>query len=625
MGLIFQTANSTRVPSYFKCPSAYCVPVYAICNGRFDCPNGEDEEQCQVISCPGFLLCRDDSVCVHPQDVWSGRIKCPVSIDDKALYHTFACPNECECLGNGMKCSVALKLKLPTLPSSMRLLIIRNAKFPLNDLAWRGRLIALLHLECTFCHISVVKHEHVKALPFLKHLILRNNLILTLQTGVFMPLSDVEEIDLGFNLISKLNPGIFKGANKLQILRLDANRLSSIAPCTFHKLLQLRVLNLSDNHLTHVGDNVFCQQLQSSLRELYIGGDYIKGIDKTMLSHMQNLTHLNITPLQICCFLPKLERCYPTERFYFSTCTDLLGIGYRYAVLLAGTFVLFICTCSIIWICREMKGLGDKAGLTNKNLNNILNLIMFTCHCFKGLHMIILPIADAVFHGYYALYEEIWRRYPLCILLNMLSYTCLLGSTFVYLLIAYMRMIAIVYPFKLSSVSVSRPIGAIAFFLCISLIISYLPFSGITSLRISERHVGLGLAVLLPFVRHRHEFTWVLSTYVFPMASVLCVSSALQTICICVLIKNSRTRKQNLQAPAQGRGPVGRCVAALLLHLCCQMPLVCLHITNMSGIDFPPHFAVAATVLTLLISPIADGTLFVVITPDFLSYVLPKR
>ncbi len=48
-------------PSFFKCPSAYCIPVYAICNGKADCPSGEDEENCQKISCPGFLLCRHDS------------------------------------------------------------------------------------------------------------------------------------------------------------------------------------------------------------------------------------------------------------------------------------------------------------------------------------------------------------------------------------------------------------------------------------------------------------------------------------------------------------------------------------------------------------------------------------
>ncbi len=91
-------------PSHFKCPSAYCIPVYSVCNVRIDCPYGEDEENCQKISCPGFLLCRDDKLCVHPNDVWSGNVKCPISMDDKAFEHIEKCTMYCECPGNAIKC-----------------------------------------------------------------------------------------------------------------------------------------------------------------------------------------------------------------------------------------------------------------------------------------------------------------------------------------------------------------------------------------------------------------------------------------------------------------------------------------------------------------------------------------
>ena len=29
----------------FKCELAYCIPWNYVCNGRWDCPNGEDENQ----------------------------------------------------------------------------------------------------------------------------------------------------------------------------------------------------------------------------------------------------------------------------------------------------------------------------------------------------------------------------------------------------------------------------------------------------------------------------------------------------------------------------------------------------------------------------------------------------
>ena len=408
---------------------------------------------------------------------------------------------------------------------------------------------------------------------------------------------------------------------KLQVLRLDSNKLSFIAPCTFHELKHLRLLNLSNNYLTLLADNVFCRQMQSHLMEVYIGWNYIRSMDKIVLSRMPNLTHLDITPLQICCFLPRVGRCYPKEKFYLSTCTSLLGLSFRYSVLLAGIVALFISTCSIIWIFREIRSLGYRPAIASKNLNNTLNLLLFICHSFKGLHLITLALVDAVFHGYYALYEEMWRRHPFCILLNMLSFTCLMGSEFVFLLNAYIRKIAIVYPFKLANVSVSRPIWAAACFVCLSFIVSYFPFLGIKGLPNNELPIALGFGLLLP-VGRQGLFSSTLWACVSPMVIMLCLSSAFQIACICVLAKNSRKWEQNLQTSMQGRGPVARCVVTLVLHVCCQMPLVCLHIASLSGIDFSAHFAVASTVLTLLLCPIVNATLFIVITPHFLRYVL---
>ena len=43
-------------PSFFKCPSAYCIPVYTVCNGRIDCPNGEDENNCQKNALSGVSV-----------------------------------------------------------------------------------------------------------------------------------------------------------------------------------------------------------------------------------------------------------------------------------------------------------------------------------------------------------------------------------------------------------------------------------------------------------------------------------------------------------------------------------------------------------------------------------------
>ncbi len=269
-------------PSFFKCPVAYCVPVHAVCNGKVDCPNGEDEENCQNISCPGFLLCRYDKVCVHPHDVRSGRVKCPVSMHDKALRDVGPCPDQCECLGNGVRCTNATKFDFPNLPQSIRLLIIINSQFTLDDLKWNGNSVALLHMQISFCGISSVESEHFRPLHFLHRLILRNNEISSLPSGIFQTLSFIKHIDIGHNLISELRANIFKGVNILQFLKLDYNKITFIAPCTFEELQNLTTLILSNNYLTDLSDNIFCH-VHLSIKELYISGSPLKNVDRTVL------------------------------------------------------------------------------------------------------------------------------------------------------------------------------------------------------------------------------------------------------------------------------------------------------------------------------------------------------
>ncbi len=613
-------------PSFFKCPSTFCIPVYAICNGKIDCPNGEDEEHCQKISCPGFLLCRNDRVCVHPHDVWAGRVKCPVSKDDKALRYTGACPAQCECLGNAIMCKKPIKLDLPKLPVTIRKLIISSTQFAMDTLRWEGDLVTLLHLQITFCNISSVKREHFRRLRFLQWLILRNNIIPFLPSGLFQGLDQVKNIDMGHNLISELHPDSFKGVGNVQLLKLDFNKLTIITPCTFKEMRSLTTLDLSNNYLTKLGDNVFCEP-QSAITELHIGGNHLRQVDKRILeSQMQNLLYLNTTPLQLCCFLPQVKQCYPKDRFFLSTCKHLLGWTFRHVIMVIGASVLLISISCIIWICRRISKASqprDKGGSRNRNLNAVLNVLLFICHGIKGIHSIILACVEIVLRDYYALHEEMWKRHALCILLNMLPYTFLLVSIFVSLLISCVRMIACVFPFRMAIVSVSKPITcATVIFLCTSLTVSSLPHSRTGILDSNESHVALGFGLILPTMMHG-QYVRSLLCNVFPLVTMLILSSAFHIACILTLFQKTRDLKNKSPNVSSGRrGSIIRCIASLILPLCCQLPLIILHVVVASGIQFSPAISVTATLFTLYGYPIINAVLYVIITPDFIHCIL---
>ncbi len=288
-----------------------------------------------------------------------------------------------------------------------------------------------------------------------------------------------------------------------------------------------------------------------------------------------------------------------------------------------GTFVFLISILSTIWIFRRMsKTSHGKGGSRNSNLNDILNLLLFICHGVKCVHSIILACVDIVFHDYYALCEEMWKRHAFCIFLNMLPYTFLLMSVFVYLLISCVRMIACVFPFRLGIVSVSKPIiCATVIFLCTSLTVSYLPHRRMGILGTNESYVALGFGLILPTTIHGQNVRSLLCN-VLPLVTMLLLSSAFNIACIHTIFQKTRELNESPNLLSRRRGSVIRCIAALVLPLCCQLPFILLHVFAVSGIQFSSAMSVAATLFTLYGYSIINAVLYVAITPDFIHSTL---
>ncbi len=78
-------------PSHFKCLDAYCIPVHTVCDGKAECPYGEDETNCQMLTCPGFLFCRHDKVYVSIHMI-SGQVMWNVQCR-RMIRHWLMSPN----------------------------------------------------------------------------------------------------------------------------------------------------------------------------------------------------------------------------------------------------------------------------------------------------------------------------------------------------------------------------------------------------------------------------------------------------------------------------------------------------------------------------------------------------
>ncbi|KAK3736059.1 hypothetical protein RRG08_063052 [Elysia crispata] len=81
------TSRSCSGPSdQYKCKSFFlvCIPPFWKCDGESDCPDGDDEENCQVQSCMSNLYeCQGSHQCLNPLWVCDGDIDCPLADDER--------------------------------------------------------------------------------------------------------------------------------------------------------------------------------------------------------------------------------------------------------------------------------------------------------------------------------------------------------------------------------------------------------------------------------------------------------------------------------------------------------------------------------------------------------------
>ena len=92
-----------KCTNMFKCPRSYCVQLRKVCDGMYDCYDGEDENNCDNDICPGYLKCRGVEFCNYPTEVCDGYPHCPHE-DDEEVCDFRGCPTGCGCLGRSVVC-----------------------------------------------------------------------------------------------------------------------------------------------------------------------------------------------------------------------------------------------------------------------------------------------------------------------------------------------------------------------------------------------------------------------------------------------------------------------------------------------------------------------------------------
>ena len=406
--------------THFWCPdNDFCLPVFVRCNGVYDCLGHEDEEGCDVYTCPGYYRCRASRVCVHVTHVCDDWPLCP-QLDDELLCGQ-SCPLHCTCHGLAFFClQVFAADEYPDLRylgargSGMNVPQLSENRMPIHlGLSRRGVKNAsnlafhnLHSLDLSDNLLTEVSGYHFRYMPQLTALFLAGN-----------PLSSVFTVPSGTS---------FK-LQKILILDMSHVNLSLVIPSLFVVLPSVKTLSLS-----HSGVDLL--QWDSPhlsvppLRELDLRGSVISKFPLDVLRRLRHLHLLFTDNYKLCCpavLRPgfNFSRCYTTPDDV-SSCDNLLGsVTYHATVAVMATLSLLGNVVSLtVRVCVVSTWQLSSGGVVLTHLS-VADLGM-------GLYLATLGLADRLLAGHYVWQDGTWRKGTVCHLAGVLAQSCRHAATF---------------------------------------------------------------------------------------------------------------------------------------------------------------------------------------------------
>ena len=219
--------------------------MFVLCNGVYDCPGREDEENCDSYACPGFYRCRGSTVCVHPSHVCDGMLQCPQRDDE--LFCNLTCPPGCTCLRLAFTCSRSFQAGLHP---HLRYLHVNGDEAMTPDLLKDN--VMLVYLSLARCGLTSADDLRF---PNLQTLDLSDNRIREISFDQLSFLVNLKSLYLSGNPVTALFSDGPSGQSLIpQLLKLDLSRvdLEVLNVSALDPLSKLRTLNVSHSGVSRV-------------------------------------------------------------------------------------------------------------------------------------------------------------------------------------------------------------------------------------------------------------------------------------------------------------------------------------------------------------------------------------
>ncbi len=231
-----QNCSTFVCDKMFKCGRSFCIPWDYTCDGKWDCIDGLDESEAHQCAtdrkCVYLFKCVGTQICVHLENICDKNTHCPQGDDEDLcdLKDVF-CPDGCSCVTYALFCT---QIVLHHLSS--------NAFQP---------FFVVFFVNTTFDYVSI-SLDHLVILH-ISHSSLANTDIYSLLSCASR-LKYASLIETGISVVERM---CVSEAKELVFLDMTNNQITGIRNQTFSFFENLKHINLSSNPIQVIFKDAF--------------------------------------------------------------------------------------------------------------------------------------------------------------------------------------------------------------------------------------------------------------------------------------------------------------------------------------------------------------------------------
>ncbi len=409
----------------FKCPNHYCIPWHYVCDGKWDCPLGDDEHVFLpdfVRNCVQMFACQQSVACIPLGQVCDDVRDCPEG-DDELLCQLkrYPCPSEyCECfllivVCNDVKTDNVEHFLTRTVPF-LGFFISDSDPMSVKAINHKSQLTAV---QAQRCKIKTICQD-------------------------IASLATILMIDFSFNKIKTIQKNCFVKITCLSLIHLAHNHLTWISSPAFVELPALRVLNLSYNSIQELSSLMF--------KGSFAGLGLV--IDENELSHVQStffetlqIRQINTTQFAVCCVVAENVACISDKpRGHMCSLLHSLPLRICCASISVVVFALNV-SCILVVRCTKNRSAKKFSHKHSKVFHTIL-ISLNRSNLLLGMYLAVMVGTDVYFGKTYSLNKQRWPCIFLCSVATVLSVSHSLMSPSFLFFFSLSRLMVVVHPMK---------------------------------------------------------------------------------------------------------------------------------------------------------------------------------